>query len=341
MGAFLSFEQSDFTTQKGEFILKLSFEQIKAITVGAIRIEEESDGIHFYKCTQKQIDAWMRQSVTLGGRAAGSTGVRLDFHTNSEALTVRIAAGKKYELYVNGLMRQQYDATVTPVISTSLCDPLGDPLAEKRVTLYFPAHDTGAVLQSVELDDGATLVPHRFDRKMLFIGDSITQGWAADHDSLSYAQRVSRFFNADSVIQGIGGAYYLADSFDHLPYDPDVVLVAYGTNDFGHYKTQESFREQVVAHLGLLAKEYAGKQFFVLSPIWRGNRDGKAMGSFQECRQIVIDTAKQYGLTHIDGLDLVPPMPAFFMDDLLHPNDNGFALYAENLVEKLLEYVKR
>lgn len=120
--------------------MKLSFDQIKQITVGAIRIEEQSDGIHFYKCTQKQIDAWMRQNATLGGRAAGSTGVRLDFHTTSKHLTVRVAAGKKYELYVNGLLRQQYDATATPVIDAVLCDPLGDALAEKRVTLYFPAH---------------------------------------------------------------------------------------------------------------------------------------------------------------------------------------------------------
>ena len=321
--------------------MKLSLDQIKEITIGAIRIETQDDGIHFYKCTQKQIDAWMQKSATLGERATGSTGIRLDFHTTSQSFTAHVAAGKKYELYVNGLLRQQYDATQTPVINASLCDPLGDRLAEKRVTLYLPAHNTGGVLKSLELDDGATVVPHRFDRKILFIGDSITQGWAADHDSLSYAQRVSRFFNADSVIQGIGGAYYLADSFDHLPYDPDIVVVAYGTNDFGHYQTQEAFREQVTAHLGLLAKEYAGKQFFVLSPIWRGKRDGKAMGSFQECRQIVIDTAKQYGLTHIDGLELVPPTPAFFLDDLLHPNDNGFALYAENLIERLLEYIKR
>ena len=320
--------------------MKLSLEQIKQITVGALRVVEEADGIHFYKCTQKQIDVWYKEREDLGKRASVATGVRLDFHTSSQRLAFRATSGKKYELYINGLLRKQYNANETSEISADLCDPLGNPLAEKRVTLYLPAHDDCAALGWLELDDGATLMPHQFDRKMLFIGDSITQGWEAEHDSLSYAQRVSRFFNADSVIQGIGGAYYLPESFDRLAYDPEVVLVAYGTNDFDRYKTQEEFRAQITAHLGLLAKEYADKLIFVISPIWRGKRDGKKMGSFQDCRQIVIDAANYYGLIHIDGLKLVPPAPAFFAEDLLHPNDNGFSLYAENLIAELLKYIK-
>ena len=215
----------------------LTLDQIKQITVGAVHIEECADGIHFYKCTQKQIDAWKQQNEGLGERAAGSTGVRLDFHTTSQAMTFRVSQGAKFELYVNGLLRAQYNMEKTPEITVALDDPLGDPLAEKRVTLCFPSHNNGGVLQSLELDDGSTVTPHRFDYKMLFIGDSITQGWASDFDTLSYAYRVSRFFNAESVIQGIGGSYYCEEAFDHIPFDPDVVLVAYGTNDFGHYKT--------------------------------------------------------------------------------------------------------
>ena len=207
------------------------------------------------------------------------------------------------------------------------------------MTLYLPSHGTGGVLSYVELDDGARITPHRFDRKMLFVGDSITQGWDSTYDSLSYAYRVSRYFNAESVIQGIGGAYYHESTFDRLPFDPDIVLVAYGTNDFGHYKTLEELRAHVSAHLSLLAREYTGKKCFALSPIWRDHRDGKAMGSFADCRRVIIEEIERVGWIHIDGLTLVPPMPAFFKDEYLHPHDNGFSLYAENLIPALEKYL--
>ena len=322
--------------------MKLTFETIRHITTGAVHMAQKEDGIHFYKCTERQIAAWKAQNGFLGSRAAGTTGVRLDFHTNSQMLSFSVARGKKFELYINGLLRKQLFATAEQKqFDLPLNDPLGNPLSEYRVTLVFPSHDEGGVLEWIALDDGATVTPHIYDMKMLFIGDSITQGWASKYDSLSYAWRVTRHFNADSVIQGIGGAYFHEESFDSIDYDPDVVLVAYGTNDFGHYKTYDELRAHASAHLSLIAKEYAGKQIFVLSPIWRDKRDGKSMGTFEDCCAIVAEEAERLGLIHIDGLNLVPSIPEFFGDEYLHPNDEGFAIYAENLIIALEAYIKR
>ena len=321
--------------------MKLTFDQIKQITTGAIRIEQAEDGIHFYKCTEKQIEAWRKRNKDLGFRAAGTTGVRLDFHTNSQSLSFAVASGNKFELYIDNLLRKQFLMKDEKSASVALCDALGNRQDEYRVTLIFPSHDAGGVLKYLALDDGATVTPHTYDMKMLFIGDSITQGWASKYDSLSYAWRVTRHFNADSVIQGIGGAYFHEDCFDHIDYDPDIILVAYGTNDFGYYKTYKEFRAHAAAHLELIAQEYAGKQIFVLSPIWRDKREGKSMGTFEECRAIVAEEAETRNLIHIDGLRLVPPMPEYFGDAYLHPNDEGFALYAENLIMALESYLHK
>ncbi len=315
--------------------MKLSFEQIKAVTVGAVNIAQTDDGIKFYKCTQKQIDAWYRKSEILGNRAAGTTGVRLDFHTDSKKLAFRVLGGSKYEVHIDGLVAAAYKLGAGERVELDLHDPLGHKIDECRVTIILPSHDSGAVLDYVELDDGAFVRPYRFDCKMLFIGDSITQGWASSLDSYSYAYRVSAFFNAESVIQGIGGAYFNEESFDSLPFDPDMVFVAYGTNDFGCYETYDEFREHCEAHLSLIAEEYRGKKIFVLSPIWRDQREGQAMGSFEGCRAVVIESAEKFGLCHIDGLKLVPPLPSLFADGYLHPNDNGFSLYAENLIKEI------
>ena len=316
--------------------MKLTFEQIKAVTVGSVNTVQIEEGIRFYKCTQKQIEAWKQKSATLGERAAGTTGVRLDFHTNSQKLSFKAVGGRKFEVHINGLVVGLYRLESGDVVSLDLCDPIGRKLDEYRITIVLPSHDAGGAIEYVELDDGAFVCPHKFDRKFLFIGDSITQGWASSLDSYSYAYRVSAFFNAESVIQGIGGAYYNEESFDTIDFDPEVVFVAYGTNDFGHYKTYDEFRFHCEAHLALIAEAYKDKKIFVLSPIWRDKREGRAMGSFDGCIDIVKKGAEKYGLNYVDGLKLVPPMTSLFQDEYLHPNDNGFSIYAENLIKELL-----
>jgi len=322
---------------KGTEKMILTLEQIKSITVGAVNIRTEANGIHFYKCTDKQNEAWDKLSETLGMRARTTTGVRLDFVTNSQKLTVK-AFGGKFEIYVDGLLRVQHILNQSTETTEGLSAPLGEKKESYRVTVCFPSHGIG-VLESISLDDGATLTVPEYDVKMLMIGDSITQGWNSKYDTFSYAYRVTRFFNANSVIQGIGGAFYHEDTFDSIDFAPDIVTVAYGTNDFNRYSTYDEFRAHVKAHLALIAKEYSGKKIFVLSPIWRSDLHTRPMGTFDGARQIVIDEAESLGLIHIDGLKLVPPMKEFFADAHLHPNDEGFSQYAENLIKEMQKYL--
>ena len=92
--------------------------------------------------------------------------------------------------------------------------------------------------------------------KFLFIGDSITQGYDSKQDSMSYAWRVSRMLNADSIIHGIGGGYYHESIVDSIDFDPDTVVLAFGTNDFGHYDTYDELRYHASAFFSLITKEY-------------------------------------------------------------------------------------
>ena len=316
----------------------LTAEEIKRITFGAIRTEMRGEGLCFSRFTAKQTDVWASLDDAFVSRAASATGIRMDFYTNSQTLAMTVGHSGKYDVYINGLMREQYDLQGGEGFTLSLNDPLQNSLADKRVTVYFPCH-TDAVLTSVMLDEDATVEPHTYDLKMLMIGDSITQGWETQFDSLSYAWRVARHFNADILNQGVGGAYYCEDTFDQLPFDPDVVTVAYGTNDFGHYHTLEELREHTKKHLTLISKNYAEKRIFVITPIWRERREGKPMGRFEDCRAVIAEEAEALGLTVIDGLCLVPPMPVFFSDAYLHPNDCGMSLYAENLIIALEKYL--
>ena len=129
--------------------MKLSFETIKSITVGAVRIWEDNGNVHFCKCTQKQVDAWYKLEPILGERAENTTGIRLDFYTNSSTFAFTVASGTKFEIYINDLM--QYDLKDTDLTDNSYSINLTG--AENRITLILPSHNAPGVISAVEIDD--------------------------------------------------------------------------------------------------------------------------------------------------------------------------------------------
>lgn len=316
----------------------LNFEQIKSITRGAVKIWQDNGAMHFAKCTDKQVDAWYKYgSEVLGTRARTTTGVRLDFYTNSKTFSFKTATGEKFELLIDGILRERYVRGENPCIekSVKLTDSLGKEKDEVRVTLVFPSHSIGS-LEYVEIDDGAHLKNPEYKTKLLFIGDSITQGHNSKYDSMSYAWRVTDFFDADAVINGIGGAFYMPESFDTSEFDPDTVIIAYGTNDACR-SDYDTMKEKTTGFLGLVKEAYGDKRVVVISPIWRAKNDGCVMGEDFENKRSMIETeAKSRGFYVINGLKLVPPIPDFYADTYLHPNDLGFGVYAENLIKELL-----
>lgn len=300
----------------------LNLEQIQNLTVGAVNIDEKEDGIHFYKMKKCQIDAFYALSDILGFRAETTTGVRLDFETDSKFLAFEIKGGSRFEYLIDGI----YQGTVK--------DSRIELSAPCRITLCLPSHEIG-VIDNVELSDGAIATRHIFDRKILFIGDSITQGWNSGIDTLSYAYRTSFALNADSIIQGVGGAYYHASTFADSGFDPNTVIVAYGTNDVNHFKTKDEMIEQLRLYLTKVKETYGQSKICAISPIWvSGGNEEKRMGNLWDCYELIADELGKCGVELIRGLDLVPHEKKYFADEL-HPNAEGFEKYSENLVKTI------
>lgn len=322
----------------------LTYEEIRPLLVGGVEVEEGEDGIHVRKCTSRQIAAWEAESAFLGTTSRATSGVRLEFRTNSRRMRFAFSSGRKVELRIDGLLRAQYDMNAMreqgEYVEVALTDCRGEAAEELTVTLTFPSHDDPGVLSLLSLEDEAYAKPCDYDCRILFLGDSITQGWAAEYDSESYAYRVSRFFNAHSVIQGVGGGVFLRSTWEKVDYDPDIVVVAFGTNDVTH-SSREFFEEHAAYVLGQVASAYRGRKIFVISPIWRGHSDGRPMEeNFVGYRTWLEDYVRaQKGLILIPGLSLVPPLPMYYQDTYLHPNDLGFAVYAENLIRQMQKHL--
>ncbi len=322
--------------------MKLTYEQIKSVTFGAVEVKQDGDTVRFFKCTEKQTKGWYSVNGTLGDRSLTTSGIRLDFHTNSKALRFVTAGGGKFEVLINGTLRARFTPSGEQSDFTlPLCCTNGREADEVRVTLVLPSHTVGA-LSCVELDDGASLIPHEYSRKMLFIGDSITQGHNTKFDSLSFAWQTTLHYNADSIINGIGGAFYHIPTYDRPDFEPETVILAYGTNDSMRYKgNRDEMLHQVSGYMDLIKEGYPQSQVIVISPIFRADDKLQPIGEWFDERRIMIENeAKARGFDVISGLDLVPPLPDFFADTYLHPNDLGFTNYALNLILRLDKILK-
>ena len=191
--------------------------------------------------------------LEVGGRCAG---VMLDFVTNSKTLTMKgsltPSSSRTYysfDIFIDGKPAHYID-NFTGVAVEKCYAPqkfeitgidthvdLGE--GEKRVTVYFP-WSMAVKFTEISLDDGALVEPCESKKKLLAFGDSITHGYDAMRPSVHYVQRLCEALGYEQVNKGIGAEIYrpalarLAEDFT-----PDLITVAYGTNDWNLIKSDE------------------------------------------------------------------------------------------------------
>lgn len=325
--------------------MKLTLEQIRAVAHGVARVEQAGECIGLFRFTKEQEDAYRKKSWPgFHARTFATAGISLEFDTDSEnlllAVNVHIACGFRWfvhSVFVNDCRIGEVSGFVpeneTATAMGSFC--LGKGI--KRVRIVFPWNECSRI-SSLELDDGARVIPVEKKRKMLIFGDSITQGYTTWLPENSYASRVARWLDADAINKGIGGECYWPE-LARLPdsIQPDIILVAYGANDWNS-RSEEELAANSKEFCMHLKSAYPGAKIIVLTPIWMSTREKKDRWPFENlvtCLKTLEDAVD--GLTVIEGTDLVPSDLACFVEDKVHPNDVGFAIYGRNLQNKITE----
>ena len=331
----------------------LTLEELRSIACGAVNVREEGDGFHFYRFTDAQMDMYKAHSAEFFIKAQASANIRLSFTTDSEYLDLAatLSTGSSrtffsFDVYVNGKpldYLDNYSHEALPENYPSKPYALGrhekhfdlGP-GEKSVTVYFPWSVT-PVIESVALAEGASLKPLRPQGKMIIFGDSITHGYDAQAPSQSYANRVSFQTDSEAVNLAIGGACFAADCLDEsIDYRPDMIVVAYGTNDW-RKKPAEACFAGCRAFFDKLCKIYPDKPIFYILPIWRhrGCETPEQTESFWLSRNLFKHIASGYkNIKIIDLWEEIPRDLSLFSDGL-HPNSEGFAYYANGVIKHL------
>lgn len=317
--------------------MELTYEQIQSLAFGFDHATEEENGLFFHRFSEKAEKLWgeIRGDFTDG--AIEAAGIRLDFCTDSEYFAMLPSAPLQFDILVDGIICQ----STTPMTYDGQWGWLrfALPEGEHRVTVLFP-YAQNCCIRKAELSDGASARPYTYDRKILFYGDSITHGAGAFSTYSSYACRLSRLLNADWHNQAIGGTFFAPKSYqEDLDFDPDIILIAYGTNDWGFFSGPDRMELRSRQYLDKVIARYPGKKIFGITPLWRSNnREIRRVGTFDTARAIAKQAHLEHGITIIEGYDLLPNQTEFFTDGL-HPNNMGHACMADAIYDKIKEHL--
>jgi lysophospholipase L1-like esterase len=330
-------------------MMELSLQQIQWITHGAVRVERENDTVRFFRFTEEQEALYRNYTAapSFYNRTFATAGITLEFDTDSESLhlAVQVRAGCGFRWFTHSIFA---DDRRIGEISGFVPENAPFALAQgtfslgagmKRIRIHFPWNEISA-LRSLTLDDGAKVIPVPKKRRTLIFGDSITQGYITWLPENSYVSRIARGMDADMINKGIGGEAFrppLADLPE--PFQPDLILTAYGVNDWSS-KTEEKFVDDALAFFSNLRKNYPDARIVALTPIWHKAipEKEKTRWPFQKITDHLKAAAKAVGrMTVLDGMELVPHDTACFAEDQIHPNDIGFGYYAQALQRRLAE----
>ena len=332
--------------------MKLTLDDVKKITAGALEITEEGGEFVFYRFEAKAREHYNGGSAGLRLKSKATSSIRLDFMTDSNKFEADFSAdyGSSrtyyyFDVCVDGIIRKHLGEEVAWIkrghISLKVSDYIVPDGKAHRITLWLP-NLASARLSNIELDDGASFTPINYKMKLLCFGDSITQGYDAAFASKSYVNRITSHFDAYTVNQAIGGERFVPEIvLEDTEYRPDVVTVAYGTNDWSG-TVKSYFHPRCEEFFAKAGRTYPDAKKFAILPIWRADaKSGKQKyeGSLDEACEFIAETAKKHGFTIIDARPFMPQCPEFFWDGRLHPNDLGFAEYAAGVIAEIEKHI--
>ena len=314
----------------------LTNEQLKEIYFGAYEFEETEDGyLKANQYSKAQMEYFKGAFQMWYERCDASTAKTFEFTTSARKIAfdykvIWKGSADTFELLVDGFVTAISPIKVMMDQGRLEWGEWQLPEGEKHVIIYLPA-DATVLIKNFEIDGEYQKAEKK--EKVLWLGDSITQGYGPLRSSCTYVSVANRLLGYDIINQGIGGYVYDKKSLMKMEgYTPDKIIVALGTNQYG---TEDM--TDIEEYYKTLMEIYGNEiPVLCITPVWRGDSwDGfPKMISF--CKKVKEIAEGYSNVKVVEGMKLIPHFPDYFLDNL-HPNALGCETYARNLVKAIEE----
>ena len=313
----------------------MSNEEIKKLYHGAYRFKETEDGYLLgLQYTKEQMD-YLRFNDAFYERAYFGNAKTLEFVTDA----TEVSFDYRFRSGVNETIELEVDDIIYDVHLAKNMDNPGNvsfrmSAGKKKVVIYLPADD---VLYIKNLYINSHADPVTKNTNVLWMGDSITQGYGAFRSGETYVSVANRILNYEVLNQGIGGYYYDKNVLMRMEgYTPDKIIIAHGTNQCLTETAEKDTRE----YYERLAELYPGIPVLTVTPLWRGKFKNEfneeATKAFIGFRDKIKEICSEYGnITVLDGFKMMHHSREYYMEDWLHPNALGCECFGQKLAREI------
>lgn len=328
--------------------MKIDFSRRPELVHGAVQIVSSPDGAFAFKRLSREMYGVIQDdppNSIWDYMADCPSGVRIIFRTDASEAGLKLIYGKplgaslyagETDIAVDGgpfrtFRAPPFGGDGRGCEYAFLC-PLGEKGREKTVEIWL-SNQIPCRLASLELDTENEPRPVGRNGKILFIGDSITQGYF-DSPAGCFAARYASSRGTDFVNAGIGGAS-LRQGIGKAAAEQewDELFIAYGTNDSA-WRKPEDFK-RLMRDLLETAAARKGASVRVITPIPLLNADETRRNNLEALRRAIHEAAASFPqVTAVNGPEMIPADETYFADGC-HPNAEGMKLYANNLIKAL------
>ncbi len=249
---------------------------------GAAGVEETESGFYASRMTSKLMRLY---SATEAAeiRAMNSSGIRIAFISDTSFVAMKLVFGRysrpifNTDIVIDGFQRMTFgppDYCEEFAFSAEL-----NGKGEKQIEIYLP-NLCETTVAGLEIEDGCFVSPVREERsRLIFIGDSITQGMTVSSPALTYPAQVAAALNKDFHNIAVGGAV-MDRRVGKLALDIEwnTAFVAFGVNDFAQDRKLADFAadaEQMLKHLSMRKDAV----IYLITPIpWFGRIEPNTLG---------------------------------------------------------------
>ncbi len=180
---------------------------------------------------------------------------------------------------------------------------------------------------------------------LLFIGDSITHGWEGKGK-----ETWDKFYSERNAVNlGIGG-----DRTQHVLWrlqngniegiSPKLAVVMIGTNNH-KANSAEEISEGITAILRVLRNELPETRVLLLGIFPRADKPAEISEKLKKANSLIADLAADPMVRYLDigtaFLDDAGNLPKTIMPDLLHPNEEGYKIWAEVIEPHVSELMSK
>ena len=333
---------------------------------GAVSLHEESDGLVIaQRFFPEQLGHLSRAGLL--HCAIASSGIVLDFATNGTEVSfdcrVTLPLDEEQPIYrevmsggasgmrpygraeegnmdgIDVVVDGRLLATL-PVSTSTMRFAFENPdRADLEVRIYLP-NIMNVAFGNLRTNGSLKPLPQR--GYLLALGDSITQGYVCGHPSASYPAQVAATLGLDLINQAVAGHVFDEDALGGFSSwraePPEVLIVAYGTNDWSWGRSAGSIERAAVGFLERVHRMFPSVPTYVLSPLWRADEHepmpcGRPLTWMHEmlCRVC----SHHENMRVVDGYHGIPKDTQLFADGVLHPGPECMGRVADIMLEAM------